>query len=268
MKIYEYARKRNISSRDIVKKLHELGFTHIKNHLSLVPLKVIEKLDEIDFTQKKTSKTIVFISFECAPFSKSKISEYVSNKIKMSKDNKNIIILPRNNIDIELELMFESEILIDELKINGKVYKTKYKNDDYYLIEKDIYLDNESYKLSFYNQMALKIIQFINCEIDIINIHDWKFGLFPLMFKEIKHIFPQTIIEFSLYGATYRGIYSLDVLTDVFNIDRKFIDLAEYAGSINLLKAGIVSADKIDVTKEVLDELKASYLKEFVYDNM
>src|SRR5690554_6793779 len=214
MKIYEYAKKRNIKSRDVVKKIHDLGYKHIKNHLSLVPLKIIDKLDEFDFAPKKKKlqpKTNIFISLECAPFSKSGISEIVRNKIKKNKRNKNHIIIPRNQIDMKLDIFLERNVIIDKKKIKGTVYKTQYKNDIYYLIEDKFINDKEIYQLAFFSLMAIETVKFLNNKIDKINIHDWELGLFPLMFKKIKSQFYNTIVEFSIYGATYKGIYAKNI---------------------------------------------------------
>lgn len=267
MKIYEYAKKRNIKSRDVVKVLHQLGYKHVKNHLSLIPLKIIDKLDEIEFAQKKQSKTIVFISFLCAPFTNCEISKKVRNKINQCKGNNNIIIIPHNNMDIKLDEVIATEVIVNNKNIKGKVYYTKYRNDDYYLVKGEN-VNKEVYQIAFFNKMALTIIKYLNIDIDIINIHHWQLGLFPLMFKELEKDYPKIKIEFSVYKPTYSGLYDKEIITNYFDIDEKEYPITEYAGSVNMLKAGLVSADKFDIKKDVLQELKASYLKEFIYDNM
>ncbi|HEY8365453.1 MAG TPA: glycogen/starch synthase [Haloplasmataceae bacterium] len=283
MKIYEYARARNIKSRDVVKKLHGMGFTFIKNHLSLVPEKVIDKLDEIPFEnrrQVKRIKTIVNITMECAPIMSLTIGEKIKNKLLTNRSKKhNIIIMPKYQMDESaLEKVMDLEISIRDTIKTGKVYYTSYMDMDYFLVDNEYFLRPNAYnypddaeRFAFLSKAALGIIKSLNVNIDIINIHDWPLGLFPILFKEsIKEDFPNTLIEFSVYSATYQGIYDIDVLTNVFELDEKYYyenRLVEYANSVNFLKAGLVTSDKIDVSQNVLFDLKNSYLKAFVYDN-
>ena len=262
MKIYEYARKRNIKSKDVVKRLHELGFNHLKNHLSLVPGKVIDKLDKTPFpVRDKALQSIVYLALECQPFINDKIGDKVSAKLTKSKRVKNTIILPKFNItDTILE------------KVAEDIYKTTYKlNDYYFLASPDFerpkllgYADDHK-RIAFYMKKALKVIE--QLEVDIINIHDWPLGLFPLFYRQYSKL-NNAKIEFSIYDPTYSGIYALNDYTDVFKLDNSTIDLATYAKSINLLKAGLVTADTFDISKTVIAELKQSYLKAFIYDNM
>lgn len=282
MKIYEYARERNIKSKDVVNKLHELGFTYAKNHLSLVPEKLLDKLDQITFPNakiKRESKIMTFISMECAPFVSSVVGDTVRNKLKYKNldGDKNIVVLPKYNIDIQnLSHFMDINISVHHQIRTGKVFKTTYEEVDYYFVDSDFYFKrdkiygfyDDSERFAFFAKAAIVIIKQLNLTIDIINVHDWPLGLFPILYKDT--INNETKIEFTVYGSTYQGIYGLDVLTDVFELDRKYFDnhTVEYALSVNFLKAGILTADKIDINKIALDDMKNSYLKKFVYDNM
>ncbi len=286
MKIYEYAKDRNIKSKDIVKKLHELGFAHIKNHLSLIPEKVITQLDAIDFSKAvkekhKDTKSIAFISMECAPFISKGLGDMVRNKIQYSQlsGNQTIVIIPKYNMDIKISnYVMDVNVSVCHQNRTGKVYKTIYDNVDYYLVESDYYCRNQLYgypddaeRFAFLAKASIEIIKNIGVDFDTINVHDWPLGLFPILFTEtLKSEFPDTKIEFSVYGSTYQGIYGVNVLTDVFEINQKYYDnhIVEYAMSVNFLKSGLITADMVDINKVALNDLKNSYLKEFVYDNM
>lgn len=286
MKIYEYARNRNIKSKDVVKKLHEFGFKQVKNHLSLVPEKVIDELDKVVFEKavkekKKESKTIALISMECAPFISKGLGDMVRNKIKyhQSSGNQNIVIMPRYNFDIQiLDAVMELNISVNHQNKIGKVYKTTYEDGDYYLVDSDYFNRDQVYgypddpeRFAFLAKASIQIINNLDQSVDVINVHDWPLGLFPLLFNDtLKEELKDTKIEFSVYGSTYQGIYGVEVLTDVFELDRKYYDdhTVEYAMSVNFLKTGLITADKVDINKVALYDLKNSYLKEFVYDNM
>ncbi len=280
MKIFEYAKKRNIKSKDVVAKVHEFGFTNVKNHLSLVPLKILDKLDEIPFKEAKIvkkPKTLVFITMEYAPFVSSEVGDMVKNKLKYSSlyGNKNIVILPKYNINKEkLSIFMDIDININHQNKIGKVFKATFEGTDYFFVDSEFYFNRDKIagfyddceRFAFFTKAAIKIIKEFDFEIDIINIHDWPLGLFPLLHK--SSINNSTQIEFTVYGVTYQGIYGLEVLTDIFELHQKYYQIVEYAGSVNLLKAGIVTADKIDISKVVLEDFKNSYLKKYVYDNM
>ncbi|QVK17316.1 translation initiation factor IF-2 N-terminal domain-containing protein [Mycoplasmatota bacterium] len=286
MKIYEYARNRNIKSKDVVKKLHELGFKHVKNHLSLVPEKLIDELDTIDFEKKvkeikKESKTIVLIAMECSPFISKGLGDMVQNKIKFNqlKGNKTIVIMPKYHFDSQLlDGVLELNISVNHQNKIGKVYKTTYEHSDYYLVDSDYFNRSEVYgypddaeRFAFLAKASIQTIKKLDQTVDVINVHDWPLGLFPLLFNDIlKEELKETQIEFSAYGSTYQGIYGLEVLTDIYELDRKYYDdhTVEYANSVNFLKTGLVTADRIDINKVALYDLKNSYLKDFVYDNM
>ncbi len=282
MKIYEYAKKRNIKSRVIVKKLHDLGYIHVKNHLSLVPIKIIDELDSMSFEKGNAAKPkvkVCFISMECAPFSSSGLGDMVYNKVLQGKlnGNDNIVIIPKYHFDdMILEPVMDIEISIRHRQKAGKVYKTIYENTPFYLVDSDYFKREMMYgyvddaeRFAFLAKASIILLQKLNIAFDIINIHDWPLGLYPLLYRDtIKGEYPNTIVEFSVYGATYQGIYDVGVLIDVFNLDKKYFDDVEYAKSVNFLKAGLVTADRIDINKVALDDLKNSYLREFVYDNM
>lgn len=287
MKIYEYAKSRNIKSKDIVVKLHELGFTHVKNHLSLVPEKIIDKLDKIDFPQNKVitirkSQNVLIISMECTPFFSKGLGEMVSNKIQFNNlyGNNVKVILPKHKLNSS-DLIFckDINVVVYDKQRGGKVYKYESKGIEYYFIENDYYFDrNDLYgffddaeRFAFFAKASLEIIKFLDFKFDLINVHDWTLGLFPLMYKKaFDNEQKEAIIEFSVYGSTYQGIYGPEVLTDVFGLDEKYFEdkTVEYANSVNLLKAGLVTADKLDINKVALNDLKDSYLKQYIYDNM
>ncbi len=290
MKIYEYARKRKVKSKEVVKKLHQLGYKNVKNHLSLVPEKVIEQLDEIHFDsevkQKKkrnvqTSQTNGIISMECAPFTTKGLGDMVRNKIQYNQMNgiRNIVIIPKYNIDDHiLEHVMDINLSVQHQKKSGKVYFTNYENAEYYLIDSEYFRRDSLYgyyddteRFAFLAKAAIEVIKHLNVKFDVINVHDWPLGLFPILFKDtLKNEFEETKIEFSVYGSTYQGIYDVNVLTDVFELDKKYYDdhIVEYAMSVNFLKSGLITADMVDINQVALNDLKNSYLKDFVYDNM
>jgi len=284
--VHEYAKERNIKSKDVVKKLHQLGYTTVKNHLSLIPERIIDDLDRVQFPPAKQiipkqNKQICMISLECSPFISNGLGDMVKNRIEYGQIHGNHIkvILPKFKMNSEhLVYIKDVTVSVSHQTRVGKVYQYEENNIEYYFIENDYYFNRDNLygfyddaeRFAFLIKASIELISSFNINFNTINIHDWPLGLFPILYKEKFVEKYNSVIEFSIYGSTYQGIYGLDVLTEVFGIDRKYFDdkTAEYANSVNLLKAGIVTANKVDINKVALNDLKSSYLKQYIYDNM
>jgi glycogen synthase len=285
MKIYEYAKKRNIKSKDVVSKLHQLGFDHIKNHLSLVPEKILDVLDETEFEikgtkKKKAIKQGVMISLECAPFINRGLGDVIRHKLLHKKAQGDLIkvILPRYQLD-QSELNFQQDlsITIGNEVYQAQVYTYVYEETTYYFIHHELFNRDQllGYKddlkrLAFFNHAALELFNGFIDQVDVVSIFEWPLGLFPVLFKEQHQQVVKPKIEFVTLGATYQGIYGPEDITDVFGLNPSLVEdgTITHAKSVNLLKAGLVTADQVDLNKMALENLKNSYLKEYVYDNM
>lgn len=284
MKVYEYARIRGVKSRDVVRKLKEMGYRTVKNHLSLVPEKIIPELDTMEITSVKKVKPYplftVIVALECAPFKSEKIGDLVYQKLKISSldGNQAFVIMPRFFLDIEvLEYQYDINVKANHEDYLVKVYKTKYQDNVFYFIdtplfERDLiygYVD-DPLRFAVFTKASIEVIKRLSVTIDLINIHDWPLGLLPLVFHEEYQEERKPLLEFTVYEPTYQGIYGIEVLTDVYGLDSKYFyenHLAEYAYSVNFLKTGLVTCDRLDVDKQALEELRSSYLRKFIYDN-
>ncbi|NLG82675.1 MAG: hypothetical protein GX490_09210 [Bacilli bacterium] len=285
MKVYEYARIRGVKSRDVVRKLKELGYKHVKNHLSLVPEKIIPDLDLMEIAsikkkEKPKPKLSVIVSLECAPFKKEGIGDLVYQKLRYCSldENQAIVIMPRYHLDSQiLERAYDLVIEVNHNEYPVSIYQTTYKGNLFFFIanplfERDLiygYVD-DPIRFAIFTKASVEVIKRMTTPIDIINIHDWPLGFFPLLFEEEYNNANKPLIEFSVYGPTYQGIYGVEVLIDVFGLDKKYFydnHLAEYAHSVNFLKTGLVTCDMLDVDTPVLELLRSSYLREFIYDN-
>lgn len=283
MKVYEYAKIRNIKSREIVKRLHELGETHVKNHLSLVPEKLLNQLNNETFKSSIQRKDVHvgIITMEC--HSKiNGISKIVHQKAVQYhlKRKKVSIIQPLYDYMDQNKLAFLCDINVDinHQQKKGQVYQLNHQQMTYYYIKQHDYFtqknpiknDDIPEALAFLNLAIIELIKLKSLSFDIIHIHDWPFGLFPLLFKDrLRMVHPKTQIVTSLYETTYQGIYGKDVLS-LFGLDEKYFSYqyTEYANSVNFLKTLLVTSPHFDISREALKDLKEGYLQEYVYDNM
>lgn len=267
MRVYEYARKRNINSRDVVRKCHELGIMTVKNHLSLIPLKRLNELDQINFEEnipKSIRKSIFVLSFE---ESNSMVQSKVLRPFKRHKDQIYILqpTVQRNNQE-GVDRIFDVLIREQWLKVN--VYRQEGKNLVRYYVEIPEALKGHSKErqrldlMSMCYQVAIALLETIKVD-QVVGI-DWMSGLFPLTYQKLN---PHHNPTFNLHLSTinYEGIYDLKELT-LFFLDFREKQQVEYAGSLNFLKAGLLTYDHIHFIDDAEQQLKESYLREFYYD--
>ncbi|KHF30967.1 Translation initiation factor IF-2 [Anoxybacillus sp. BCO1] len=55
MRVYEYAKKHNVSSKDVIHKLKEMNID-VSNHMTMIEADVVEKLDRSFKKRTKTRK--------------------------------------------------------------------------------------------------------------------------------------------------------------------------------------------------------------------
>ncbi|ERJ12991.1 glycogen/starch synthase [Haloplasma contractile] len=282
MRVYEYAKQRDIKSKDVVEYIKASGYS-IKNHMAKIPEGIINELNHTQFDskpkkKKRNPKNIIVISMECTPFINTGLGALVGNKVAQHKvkENNTSVILPLYKVSKEqLTVKQKLVVTIGDSEQEGTVYQYSKDEVSYYFIENDYYFGREKLygfyddaeRFAFMSKIALELINSFERNVDIINFHDWTLSLIPILYKDGQGgEDSKSVLELSVYGATYQGIYDKDVLTYVFGLSDDYFNsgLVEYAGSLNMLKAGLVTADKLDINKVALDDLKKSYLKDFV----
>jgi len=110
------------------------------------------------------------------------------------------------------------------------------------------YRDNLE-RFTYYCQQSLKLLKQIKFKPDIIHCNDWQTALIPIYLKTIYKkdpFFKKIKTVFTIHNLGYQGLFSKDDLPvtglseDVFSMEG-----LEFYGRINLLKGGLLFADKI-----------------------
>lgn len=118
------------------------------------------------------------------------------------------------------------------------------------------FIDNEQYfkrtgcygyfddgeRFAFFSRAVMEILPFIEFYPDVLHCHDWQTALAAIYLKTIYCQRPdyQSIRAlFTIHNIEYQGKYSLDILEDLFGIDKSNTGLLEYNGCINLMKGAI-----------------------------
>lgn len=109
------------------------------------------------------------------------------------------------------------------------------------------YEDN-ALRFIFFSKAVLEACEALEFVPDIINANDWQTGLIPLYIKTThRDRFSKTSSLLTIHNVGYQGIFPPSAMaltglpTEMFNPDE-----IEFYGKINLLKAGIISADAIN----------------------
>lgn len=102
-------------------------------------------------------------------------------------------------------------------------------------------------RFAFFSRSALEIMPFIGFYPDVLHCHDWQAALAAIYLKTIYYKFPEyqrmrTI--FTIHNIEYQGKYSLDILEELFGLDKANTGLVEYDGCINLMKGAIECSDR------------------------
>lgn len=124
----------------------------------------------------------------------------------------------------------------------------------------DMWLDIE--KFSFFSKAVLEMLSYLEFEPDVIHCHDWQTSLVPVYLKRMygHDPFYQNIkTVFTLHNMKFQGMTSIDHLKDVAGLpdDLFTYDKLEYYNSANMLKGGIVFADKVTtVSQTYAEEIK------------
>ena len=106
------------------------------------------------------------------------------------------------------------------------------------------------------------LLRDIGKPVDIIHSHDWQTGLVPLLLKEqFRHdpFFQHTRSVFTAHNMAYQGIFPRADMPKL-GVDPALFapEALEFYGRINLLKAGLVFADRITtVSPEYAKEIQA-----------
>jgi len=151
------------------------------------------------------------------------------------------------------------------------IFEAEIEGVTYYLVDNEQYFKRESVygeyddaeRFSFFAKAVLEILPHVGFYPDIINANDWHTALVPLYLNafyrninEYRNI--KTVL--SIHNIEFQGQYDPLILGHVLGLDVTFRDIVMYDGCLNILKAGIESANVITtVSKTYADEILNPY---------
>ena len=225
-------------------------------------------------------KKILFVASEATPFIQTGgLAEVIGSLSKALAAN--------GNLDVRVVLPLYSDIKkSDRDKFNyiGNIYvHLAWRNQYCGIFEyvKDgvtfYFIDNEFYfkrpgcygyfddgeRFAFFSRSVLEIMPVINFYPDVMHCHDWQAALAAIYLKTNYCFRPEyqyIRALFTIHNIEYQGWYSLDLLSDLFDIYGSYQYLVEYKNSINLMKGAIECCERFNtVSPTYAGEIKQEY---------
>ena len=148
------------------------------------------------------------------------------------------------------------------------VWMLKKNNVTFYFIDNEYYFKREKLygsfddgeRYAYFCRAVLEMMPAIDFYPDILHAHDWQAALSVVYLKRKyadREEYSQMKAVFTIHNIEYQGKYSFAILGDVFDLTAADTDVLEYGGCINLMKAAVVCADKVNtVSPTYANEIK------------
>ena len=209
---------------------------------------------------------VLFVSPEAAPFVKTGGLGDVAGSLPEIINQKGVdarVILPLYKCipqEYKDKMKYITNIYIDiawrkqycgifELEHNGTIF---YFIDNKFYFSGDkpydfIHLDIE--KFVFFSKAALSVLPSLNFRPDVINCNDWQTGAIPVLLDTFQNneFYRGIKTVMTIHNLKFQGRWDFKGIKDVMGIDDYYFtpDKLEYYKDANLLKGGIVYADRV-----------------------
>ncbi len=227
---------------------------------------------------------VLFATSECAPFVKTGGLGDVAGSLPQALREKNVdarVILPLYNCipqRFKDEMRYIDNIYIDMAwrKQYCGVFELKYNNCIYYFIDNKFYFNGDKpydhihldcEKFIFFSKAVLSVLPTIGFCPDVINCNDWQTGPIPVFLDTFRdNPFYQgmrTVI--TIHNLKFQGRWDFKGIKDAMGISDYYFtpDKLEFYKDANLLKGGMVYADKISTVSETYaNEITTPYYGE------
>lgn len=147
-------------------------------------------------------------------------------------------------------------------KKNGVTYY--FVDNEQYFKRNNVYGEfDDAERFAFFSKAVLEILPHVDFYPDIINVNDWHTALVPLYLNAFyRNISSYANIKtvLSIHNIEFQGKYDPLILGHVLGLDVTYRDIVMYDGCLNILKAGIESANIVTtVSKNYAQEILDPY---------
>ena len=234
-------------------------------------------------------KKVLFVGSEAAPFAATgglgDVLGSLPSALNRSGEVDVRVVLPMYGSVAEkykekMKLLAEFTVSLSWRRLYCGVWSYSMGGVTYYFIDNEYYFarpslygsydDGERY--AYFCRAVMEMLPIIGFMPDILHAHDWQSALTVIYLKRqyaYRDEYADIKAVYTIHNIGYQGIYSFDILGDVFALDSWDRYVVEYDGCINLSKGAIVCADKLTTVsptyaKEICDEYYASGLHHII----
>ena len=209
---------------------------------------------------------ILYVASEVAPYAASGGLGDVMGALPKTiardhKDDSVEVILPLyNTIKAEFKdrmtKLLDISFRLSWRDVGATVYQLNSEGVNYYFIENHYYFDrgrlygeyDDAERFAFFSMAVLEFIKASGNIPDVLHANDWQSALAVIYLKtEYAHIAALRDIKtvYTVHNIEYQGKFDPYILGDVFALDRKYYNVVEFGGCINLMKGALVTTDYI-----------------------
>jgi starch synthase len=126
----------------------------------------------------------------------------------------------------------------------------------YYFIDNEDYFggkiyrggDEENEQYMFFCRGVLEALPYLDFKPDVLHCNDWHTGMIPFLLRtQYADAYPDTGTVFTIHNIKFQGQAKFDIMADVLSVPERYYtpSALEQGGSANMMKAGIVFADRV-----------------------
>ena len=228
---------------------------------------------------------ILFVTSEAVPFIKTGGLADVAGTLPKYFDREKYdvrVILPKYasmkgewKDKLQYRTHFEMQLAWRNMYVG--VLETEIDGIPFYFIDNEYYFSGgwpyedirwDIEKFAFFSRAVLSALPSIDFRPDIIHCHDWQAALVPVYLNDAFQSNPfyqniKTIM--TIHNLRFQGIYDKNIIQDIIGISDSYFtpDKLEAYGDVNLLKGGIVYADRVTTVSETYaEEIKTEFYGE------
>lgn len=222
---------------------------------------------------------ILYVTSEVAPYATSGGLGDVMSALPLSVSelyNNNVsVIMPLYNIinDVykcQMEFVTDITFNLSWRSTGARIYRFKKENVKYYFIENHYYFDrgklyeefDDAERFAFFSKAVIEYILKSDDIPDILHANDWQCAPSIIYLKTVySNVEKLNKIKtvYTIHNIEYQGRFDNHLLEDVYGIDRRFLEILEFDGFLNLTKGAIVISDYVTT-------VSPNYANELQYD--
>ena len=212
---------------------------------------------------------ILFVTSECAPFSKSGGLADVAFSLPpaLKKAGNDVAIITpyyrcvKDRFANEIKFDSEYEVTLGYRKLYCGLLKGKLSgvtvyfvdNQDFFDREKLYGYDDDKLRFAFFSKAVIELMEKMNYIPDVLHCNDWETALSVIYLKDdqvLRPVYRNVKTVFTIHNIAYQGQYGRNELYDTFGLDEGWYEGAlayEFEGrsDVNLMKGAMLMADAV-----------------------